>query len=190
MTPRSYGKAAIALAIGIVSLGVALSAIARTGLPHSEASFLQKAVADSMAEVELAKLARDKAMREEVKEFAQRMIEDHQKALTEGQSLASSNGVKVASGLDSKHEKLLKKLQGLSGGDFDREYMEHMLKDHRKDLREARRASRATERDDVTDFAGRTALTIEDHLRAAQATYDIAYGPKRTANRETGSTRR
>ena len=189
MTPRSCGKAAIALAIGIVSLGVALSAIAR-GIPHGEASFLQKAVADSRAEVELAQLAQQKAMREEVKEFAQRMIEDHQKAITEGEALASTNGVKLASGIDSKHEKLLKKLQGLTGGDFDREYMKHMLRDHRKDLHEARRASRATERDDVTDFAGRTALTIEDHLRMAQATYDIAYGPKRTANRETGSTRR
>ena len=190
MTSLSYGKAAIAIAIGVVSLGVALSAIARTGIPHSEASFLQKAAADGIGEVQLAQLAREKALREEVREFAQRMVEDHQKANEELTALATSSGVKLPNGPDEGHAKLLKKLQGLVGGDFDREYMKHMVKDHKKDLHEFRRASRATERDDVTDFAARTALTIQEHLRMAQATYDIAYGPKRTANREAGSTRR
>lgn len=190
MTSTSYGRAALALAIGIVSLGVALSAIARSGIPRSEAAFLQKTATDSAAELRLARLARDKAMRDEVREFAQRMVDDHQKALTEAQALASSNGVKLSNGIDSKHEKLLKKLQGLTGPEFDREYMKHMVKDHRKDLHDARRAARATERDDVTDFAGRTALTIEEHLRMAQATYDITAASKRTASRETGSTRR
>ena len=189
MTSRFLGQTALAIAIGIVSLGVALSAIAR-GIPHSEAAFLQKAAGDSMAEIEIAKLAQQKAAREEVREFARQMAQDHGKVLKDAQSLAAANGVNLPAGPDSKHENLVKKLQGLTGGAFDREYMEHMVRDHKKDLHEARRASRATERDDVTDFAGRVALTIEDHLRMAQKTYDITEAPKRTANRETGSTRR
>jgi putative membrane protein len=192
MSPQAAGKTALMLAIAVVTLGVAMSAVAKTesALPHRDAEFLKKAAADGMAEVELAQLARRKAMREEVKEFADRMLADHSKANDEVKTLAASNGVELPTAIDRKHEKLIKKLDGLAGGDFDREYMEHMVSDHRADLKAFRHEAKAKQPNDVTEFAARTENVIFDHLRMAQKTYDVTEAPKRTASREAGSTRK
>jgi len=191
MTPQAAGKTALMLAIAVVTLGVAMSAVAKeSALPHRDAEFLKKAAADGMAEVELAQLAKRKAMREEVKEFADRMLADHSKANDEVKTLAASNGVELPTAIDRKHEKLIKKLDGLSGGDFDREYMEHMVRDHRADLKAFRHEAKAKQPNDVTEFAARTEKVIFDHLRMAQKTYDVSEAPKRTASREAGSTRK
>ena len=192
MTSQAAGKTALMLAIAIVTLGVAMSAVAKSesSLPHRDAEFLKKAAEHGMAEVELAQLAQRKAMNGEVKEFADRMVADHSKANDEVKKLAANNGVELPTAIDRKHEKLLKKLDGLAGGDFDREYMEHMLRDHRADLRAFRHEAKAKQPNEVTEFAARTANVIFDHLRMAQKTYDVAEAPKRTASRETGSTRK
>ena len=192
MTSQAAGKTALALALAIVTLGVALSAAAKpeSALPHRDAEFLKKAAAHGMAEVQLAQMARDKAMREEVKEFAERMVADHTSANDEVKSLASSNGVELPAGPDGRHEKAMKKLEGLAGGDFDREYMRHMVKDHKADLKAFREEAKARQPNGVTEFAARTEPVIFEHLRMAQKTYDIAEAPKRTASREAGSSRK
>jgi putative membrane protein len=189
MTSQLAGKTALTLALVIVTLGAALGAVAAT-VPRGDAKFLQKAAADGMAEVQLAQLAREKAMREEVKQFAERMAADHGKANEEVKSIASSLNVQLPAGPDRKHEKALEKLKGLSGGDFDRAYMKHMVKDHRADLKEFRHEAKAKNPNEVTQFAARTVPTLQEHLHMAETTYDIAYGPKRSAKRETGSTRK
>jgi putative membrane protein len=192
MTPQAAGKTALMLALAVVTLGVALSAAAKSdsALPHRDAEFLRKAAEHGIAEVELAQLAQRKAMREEVKEFADRMVADHSKANDEVKTLAANNGVELPAAADRKHEKLMKKLDGLAGGDFDREYMEHMVRDHRADLKAFRHEAKAKHPNDVTEFAARTQKVIFDHLRMAQKTYDVAESPKRTASREAGSTRK
>jgi len=57
---------------------------------------------------------------------------------------------------------------------------------HQKAMREAK----TRKPNEVTEFASRTVPILIEHLRMAQATYDIAAGPKRADERETGSTRR
>ena len=185
MTTHTAGKTALALAVAIVSLGVAFSAIAK--LPHSEANFLQKASAGGMAEVQMAQLAREKAMRDEVKQFADRIIADHTKANDEITALGTSNGVKLPGGPTKKQTRELDKLRGLSGPDFDREYMKHMVKDHKEDLEDFRKVAKKHKPDDVSEFAKRTVPVLEEHLRMAQVTYDITAAGKRTGERETGS---
>ena len=192
MTSQAAGRTALMLALAIVTLGVAMSAAAKSdsSLPHRDTEFLKKVAADGMAEVQLAQLAQRKAMHAEVKQFADRMVADHSKANDEVKALASGNGVELPAALDRKHEKLMKKLDGLAGGDFDREYMEHMVKDHRTDLKAFRKEAKAKDRNDVTEFASRTAPVIFEHLRMAQKTYDVAEAAKRSDSRESGSTRK
>jgi putative membrane protein len=193
MTSQAAGKTALMLALAIVTLGVAFGAAAadpQTKLSHHDAEFLKKAAAHGMAEVQLAQLAQRKAMREEVKEFADRMVADHGKANDEVKSLASANGVDLPAAPDRKHEKLLEKLDKLAGGDFDREYMEHMVRDHRADLKAFHHEAKTKQPNAVTEFAARTEPVIFEHLRMAQKTYDVSEAAKRTASREAGSTRK
>jgi len=191
MTHLTPGRTALALAIAVVSLGVAMSAVAATkpSIPHGDASFLKKVAANGSAEVEVAQLARQKAMRDEVKQFADRMVQDHTKANDQVTALARSSGVELPAGPDKEHAKKMRKLEKLTGADFDREYMHMMVEDHEDAVKAFKREAKAKHPNDVTNFASSTLPTLEDHLAAARATYDIAAAGKRTGNRETGSKR-
>jgi putative membrane protein len=181
------------LSIGLVSLGLALGAFAQKAdgtLPRGDVRFVQKAAADGLAEVELGRLAQQKAVRDEVKQFAARMVEDHGKANAELQKIAATHGIQLPAGIDAKHRKAIDRTQKLVGPDFDRAYMKDMVKDHRKDVREFREHAKARKPNDVTAFAAATLPTLESHLEGALATNDIVQAPKRTGNRETGSTRK
>ena len=186
-----FPKASIhsALIAGAASLAFAASAFAAQTLSHRDVKFMQKAAADGLAEVELGKLAQQKALREEVQQFASRMVEDHTNANAELKTIAKANGVELPGAIDRKHQKLMDKLSKLSGGDFDREYMEHMVRDHKHDVREFRELAKAKEASPVKAFAANTLPTLEGHLVMAQKTNDIALAAKRSGSREVGSKR-
>jgi putative membrane protein len=83
----------------------------------------------------------------------------------------------------------MRKLEKLSGGDFDRAYMKRMVKDHHDDLEHFEHAAKTRNPNATSEFAARQVPILTEHLRMAEATYDVTAGPKRTANRQTGSTR-
>ena len=192
MTSQAAGRTALVLAVAIVALGATMGAkgAPQSSLPGDDARFLQKAAAHNHAEIELGRLAHKKAMREEVREFADRMVANHTKSNEEATTLASGTGIQLPTGPDDKHAKEMRKLEKLSGGDFDRAYMKSMLKDHHEDVESFKREAKTNKPNEVTEFASRTVPILIEHLRMAQATYDIAAGPKRADERETGSTRR
>jgi putative membrane protein len=103
----------------------------RTRGDGSDQDFLKKAVIANLAEIELGRLAAQKAQNPEVKQFAQMMVDGHTKALDELKQLAQrSGGAELPATLDEKHQDLKQKLSGLSGEEFDREYMEAMIDEH------------------------------------------------------------
>ena len=178
-----------ALIAASVSLAFAAGAVAAQTLSHRDVKFVQEVAADGLAEVELGKLAQQKAIHAEVQDFAKTMVEDHTNANAELKTIAQANGIQLPGGMDKKHQKLMDKLQKLEGGDFDREYMEHMVRDHKHDVKAFRKEAKAKEDSPVKVFAANTLPTLEGHLVAAQKTYDIAEAPKRSGNREAGSKR-
>jgi putative membrane protein len=93
--------------------------------------FVEKAAMSNMAEIELGRLAQERAQDPEVKQFAQMMIDAHTKAHSELQQAASGAGVTIPSSLDEKHQKNQQKLSNLNGSEFDREYMKLMVKAHK-----------------------------------------------------------
>ena len=193
MTHPTAGKAALFLALAIVTLGVTVSgarAATKSNISTGQGHFLKKVAEHGMAEVDLANLAREKAMRDEVRQFADRMVADHTKANDEVTALATSNNVKLPAGPDKKHAKAKDKLAKLSGPDFDREYMRMMLKDHKEDVEDFRKQAKSKHPNDVNAFAAKTLPTLEEHLAMARVTYDIAAGSKRSGDRQTGSTKK
>jgi putative membrane protein len=176
----------------LISLGLAFGASAQKAdpLPHGDVSFMKKAAADGIAEVELGKLAQQKAVREEVKQFAARMVEDHGKANEELRKVAAAHGVELPTTLDKRHQKELDRMGKRVGPEFDRAYMKAMVKDHRKDVDEFREHAKSRKPNDVTRFAAATLPTLDSHREAALATNDIVQASKRTGDRETGSTRK
>ena len=135
-------------------------------------AFVQKAAKGGMAEVEMGKVAQDKAANAQVKKFAGHMVNDHTKANDELKSIADKKGVPLPSGPDSSQKKDGEKLKSLSGAAFDREYMTHMVADHKATVAEFEKEAANGQDADVKAFAAKTLPTLREHMKEAQATHD------------------
>ena len=130
---------------GVCGLGAAAqtsamksdSATAR--MDTADRAFVKKAAQGGMAEVELGKLATERASDPDVKKFGERMVNDNTKANDQLKEVASSKNVTLPKSLDAKDEATKKRLSSLSGAAFDRAYMTDMVTDHTKDVAEFRR---------------------------------------------------
>lgn len=136
-------------------------------------AFVKKAAEGGMAEVEFGKLAQQKASSPEVKNFAQRMVDDHSKANDELKAIASKKDITLPTALDSKDKATYNRLSKLSGAAFDRAYMADMVKDHRADVSDFQYEARAGQDSDVRGFASKTLPTLQDHLKEAQTTDSV-----------------
>jgi putative membrane protein len=126
--------------------------------------FMTKAAQGGMAEVELGKLAVQKAQNAEVKKFGQKMIEDHTNANTELKSVASKKSVTLPTEVNAKQKATMDKLKGLSGAEFDKAYVEAMVDDHKEDVDLFQDTSSDAKDADVKAFATKTLPTLKMHL--------------------------
>jgi len=120
-------------------------------------------------EVELGRLAAQKAQSADVKRFGQRMVDDHSKANAELKTLASAKGVTLPADMNAEGKEEQAKLSKLSGAEFDKEYMSLMVEDHEKDVSEFEKESRDQDDPDVKAFAAKTLPTLQQHLQMAQS---------------------
>ena len=77
----------------------------------SAQDFVDKAAAGGMFEVDSSKIAEDKAQDQSVKDFAQKMIDDHSAANAKLETIAGEQKLKVPTELDAKHKSDLEALQ-------------------------------------------------------------------------------
>jgi putative membrane protein len=141
---------------------------ANTGaISSADRTFAREAAVGGMAEVELGRLAADKASSADVKQFGQRMVDDHGKANDELKSWASQKSLTLPTELDAKHKATRDRLAKLSGAAFDRAYMHEMVSDHDKDVQEFKHASKTTADADLKAWAGKTLPTLEEHQKMA-----------------------
>ena len=134
----------------------------------TDTRFIKEAAMGGLEEVQLGQLAVQKASNGDVKSFGQRMVDDHTKANSQLQQIASQKGVTVASKLSPPKQKDVDKLSKLNGAAFDRSYMSMMVKDHVKDVAEFQKASKNAKDSDVKSFASSTLPTLQDHLKMAR----------------------
>jgi len=100
--------------------------------------FLRKAAEGGIAEVQFGQLASQKGSSDDVKAFGQKMVTDHTALNDNLKPIADSMGVMLPKKLSKENQAEYDKLNGLSGTDFDTEYLTLMVKDHHKDLHEFR----------------------------------------------------
>ncbi len=91
--------------------------------------FYKKAAMGNVAGIELARLGAQKAENPQVKQFAEQMVDAHQRSLDQLKETASGN-VEWPTTPGEKHQKLQDKLSGLSGEEFDREFMDAIVDAH------------------------------------------------------------
>ena len=125
--------------------------------------FIRKAAEGGLAEVKLGQLAAQKASGDDVKAFAQKMVEDHTKLNASMAQVADSMGVMLPKSMSKEDQAEYDKLNGLSGNDFDIEYLTYMVKDHHKDLRAFRMEATTPADPALHDAVVSAGNVIHDH---------------------------
>ncbi len=134
------------------------------GTYPSDTTFLKKAIRGNNGEIDAAKLALQKSQNQQVKDFAQRMVDDHTKMLDQLKEVAQKDNVTYKDEPSPMAQKLHAKLEGLSGAEFDKAYIDGMIKDHKEDVREFSTEINHGKKQDVKDAASQSLPTIKEHL--------------------------
>jgi putative membrane protein len=152
----------------LATLAVALSLPAFSQINDADAGAMKKLAWHNLAEIEAGKLAASKAESPRVKEFGQRMVDDHGKMLEDLRKLATTKGVQLPDRVGMREQAEMMKLKTASGSDFDRRFMAQMVKDHEKDVQEtadlAAKAQDAEFKSAVQQANGK----IKEHLQLAR----------------------
>jgi putative membrane protein len=135
----------------------------------SAKEFVEKAGTGGLAEVEMGELGAQKATNGQVKTFAKRMVTDHKKANEELQTVIKGKG-QIPSSQSAMHKTTMEKFQQQDAGkDFDRDYMEQMIEDHKSAVELFETAADDEKLDfDLRSYAKKTLPTLRDHLKQAQ----------------------
>jgi len=133
-----------------------------------DGKFLTEAAKGGIMGVELGRLAVTNGQNDAVKKFGQRMIDDHSKANDEARQLMAMGNITWPNDLNMKQRHEVDKLSKRMGADFDHEYIEMMLKDHRKDISEFEKEAKNGDDAAVKDFAEKTLPVLREHLAMAK----------------------
>ena len=131
--------------------------------------FACAAASGGAMEVNLGKLAVQKSSNAAVKQFGQKMVDDHGKAGTQLQTLAAGKGATLPAQPTAMQQKKIDHLQGLAGTEFDNAYVAMMVHDHKADLKAFKQAAEKSEDADLKAFAASTAPVVEEHLRMVES---------------------
>lgn len=131
----------------------------------ADQAFVRKALEGGATEVQLGQLAQQKSQSEDVKQFGQKMVEDHTQLGEQMKPIAQQLGVKEPKGPSKKDKQLIAKLEGLSGPQFDEAYIQAMVKDHMEDLKEFKNEAQSASNQNVKQAAQQGAGVISQHLQ-------------------------
>jgi len=150
-----------------VALGMPVIAAEQT-LNDADKAFVKKAVSGGKMEVELGQMAKTKAKSQEVKDFGAMMVKEHGKANDELKTILNKKNMKVPRKLEVKHNATKMMLKPLSAEKFDKQYMEHMVSDHMKDVTEFKEAQQTLADQDIKGWVEKTLPVLEKHLEKAR----------------------
>ena len=131
-------------------------------------AFVTKALQGGLTEVQLGQLTLQKSENPQVKEFAQKMIDDHTRLGDQMKPIAKQLGVSVPDQPSKKDRQLIAKMQSLSGPVYDQAYVKDMVKDHKQDLSEFQAEASNGQDPTVKDAANQGSKVISQHLQMAQ----------------------
>jgi len=157
-------KRLASFATAIVLLAGTSAAIAQANASDDDKKFVEAALKGGMAEVDLGNLAVKKGASDDVKQFGQRMVDDHTRLDDKMKIVAGQVGVNPPSMTTPSDMALKAKLEVLSGDAFDKAYISAMVKDHEEDLRDFKKEAAEGTSPAVKSAARQGEVVIAHHL--------------------------
>ncbi|WP_224995452.1 DUF4142 domain-containing protein [Cesiribacter sp. SM1] len=125
--------------------------------------FVNEAASSSMMEVELGKLAQEKANNQQVKDFGGMMVQDHSQANERLKSIAQNKNIQVPSTMMEKHQQQVDRLRNLSGQEFDQEYVNLMVEAHEEDISKFEDKQGDVQDQELRQWVDNTLPTLRTH---------------------------
>jgi putative membrane protein len=140
------------------------------GIAPTTNDFVQEAAISDMFEIQSSKVASTKLSGPE-KNFADQMVTDHTKTSAELSAGATGANVPIPTAMDSSHQKMLDKLNSLSGDDFRKQYFGDQVSAHKDAVSLFERYGKGGDNPKLKDWASTTLPTLKHHLEMAQGLY-------------------
>ena len=135
---------------------------------NPDSKFMMMLATGGMNEIGLSQTALSKSTNDEVKQYAQKMIDDHTAVGDELKTLAASKNVTLPMEMDAKHKAMNDKLSAMSGMEFDMMYLKAMVKDHEKTVALLQKESNGGKDAEAKAFAAKTLPAVQGHLDMAK----------------------
>jgi putative membrane protein len=157
----------------LVSFGVATALLCSVSVSSAadkaSEKFITMAIQGNLAEVQMGQLAAQNGQSDAVKSFGQTLVKDHTDANQRATTAASSLGVTPPTEPTKKQQSDYQKMSKVTGAKFDREFAQHMVMDHKKDISAYQKASKMKNADAAATYASQTLPTLQQHLQTAQS---------------------
>lgn len=131
-----------------------------------DAKFAVAAANGGMAEVELGRLAQQKGVSPAVKDFGKMMMDDHSAANAELKTIAAHHYIQLPDSVGGEEKQVITELSAKSGSDFDKAYVDAMVKDHEEDVKKFTDAQKILTYNDLNNFDKKTVPVLQKHLEA------------------------
>lgn len=137
-------------------------------LSDSEKQLLQNIADADKAEIEMGQLAQSNGSSQKVKDFGQKLVDDHTQNNQQLQQLAQQKGVQLSDEEKPAEQSTKSKLENVKGAQFDKAFMQHEKDDHAKLLSQLKQQQDQIQDPDMKSFVGQTISAVQQHLDAAE----------------------
>jgi putative membrane protein len=145
----------------------------------TDTHFVDHAYTSGQNEVIMNRMALQRSQNEDVRKFAQKLIEDHSKANQELTLIVSESRIAVPDRPLPEQEKDMRHLSSNEVKNFDKEFMDHMVMSHEKGIKLFEQGSKELKNEKLKEFATKTLPTLKEHLKLAKETRDkVAKGDR------------
>ena len=156
--------------ISALALTAVLSvpAFAADKMDNGDISAMKQLAQANLSEIAGGKTAVQKAQSPDVKSFAQKMVDDHTKMLADLRTLAKKKDVALPQDADVKDMAQMKLMERKSGAEFDQAFMEHMVKEHERALKDVQNIAAKAKDPEFKAAVQKAHAKIQEHLQLAQ----------------------
>lgn len=163
-------------------------------LSKGDQNIMRELTQANLAEIEAGKIALSQSKNDQVRNFAQKMIDDHTQAQRDLEQLAQSKGMTLPTEANNKHKAAAKKLSALEGDKFDKQYMSQGgMRDHRDTHKLLQRAQTRATDPELKELVTRMEPIVSQHMTMAQdvssgkGSTSGSTGPAGTSSKASGS---
>jgi putative membrane protein len=134
----------------------------------ADQTFISKSLEGNMLTLKLLHLAQERTTNPDVKQFAQKLAEAHAGLGNGLKELASKSQIQVPSDLNKEDQQVWQRLSNLRGAEFDREFVQYIIQDHRREFTMYENESKNGQNPMIKAFAVKILPAFKEHLKMAE----------------------